>query len=116
MHTDILDLDPKKFNQYLKSQKTVLIYFYLEGCGSCEQQSKILNACKDDLCKIYPDLVIVKINSEKDNGIHGKYDIDSFPAFILWYKQDFMPLQNGVLDFEFIKNNVRDCMEEIDES
>lgn len=94
----IQKLEAKEFTSFLKSNPFVLIDFYADWCQPCKLQGQILEKYFDMIKKELPDLVIVKMDSDKDGGISTKLEIDSIPNFVLWYKNQIIKLDAGCKD------------------
>ena len=67
--------------EVLKSDKPVLVDFSAEWCGPCKMAAPIL----EELSEEYKDnIIIVKVDVDKDKQYAGEYGVRSIPTVILF--------------------------------
>ncbi len=75
----VVHLDSKGLDTFLKTEgKTVVIDFWAQWCGPCKAISPIL----DDASVSRADVVIGKIDIDKEKDLAKKYGVRSIPTMI----------------------------------
>jgi thioredoxin 1 len=77
-----------------KGDKPAIIDFYADWCGPCKQVAPVL----EELAKQYAnDLVIYKVDTEKEQELSQVFGIQSIPTFLFIPVNDTPMLQAGAL-------------------
>jgi thioredoxin 1 len=85
------------FNQFIKSEKPVLVDFFATWCGPCQMLSPILKQVKESL----GDRVsIIKIDVDKNQLIASQYQVRGVPTMILFQNGKQLWRQSGVVSKE----------------
>lgn len=66
--------------EVLEAAKPVLVDFFAEWCGPCQMMAPVL----EELSEQYPQISVVKIDSDEAANLAMTYQIDSIPAFLLF--------------------------------
>lgn len=67
--------------QVLQSKLPVLVDFYADWCGPCQQAAPII----DELAEEYKDKVLIgKVNVDENHNTSGKYGIMSIPTMMVF--------------------------------
>ena len=74
-----LAINKDNFNSVKKQDKTVLLDFYADWCGPCRAVSPIV----DEIAKERDDIVVGKINVEKEPDLAKDFSILSIPTLIV---------------------------------
>jgi thioredoxin 1 len=77
-----------------KGDKPAIIDFYADWCGPCKQVAPVL----EELAKQYADdLVIYKVDTEKEQELSQVFGIQSIPTFLFIPVNETPMLQAGAL-------------------
>lgn len=74
----------------LESERPVLVDFFAQWCGPCQMMAPVL----EELSEQFPQITVVKIDSDEAPQLAMTYQIDSIPAFLLF--QDGRPVKRIV--------------------
>jgi len=85
---------PKSFHEYINEDKPVLVDFYADWCGPCKVVHPILEELKT---KMNDEVIILKINVDKNAKMSAKYQIQSIPTLILFRNGKIKWRQSGVV-------------------
>ena len=66
--------------EVLKSEQGVLVDFWAEWCGPCHAVAPIL----DRIVAERPDLKLVKVNIDEEQGLANRYGVSSIPLIMLF--------------------------------
>ena len=73
----------EQYQKLIKSDKKVLIDFYAEWCGPCKKMAPYMEKMKEEL---KDELVIIKIDADKNQELAQKLQIQGLPTLILYTK------------------------------
>lgn len=110
----ILDIQADQFFVFLKNEKLVLIDFFADWCPPCKSQGELLEAKQSELYKQYPDLKIVKLDTDKDGGISTALGIQYIPNLVAIYKQRIGMMKSGVRQIGDISKFLANFMKDTD--
>lgn len=92
---EIVYANETNFEEEIKSGK-VLLDFYADWCGPCQQLSPIL----ENISKKRDDFKIIKIDVDNFQDIAGKYGVMSMPTLILLQDGNNIDQKIGLLNEE----------------
>lgn len=78
----VIHLTDQEFEEkVLKSKLPVLVDFYADWCGPCQQAGPII----DELADEYKDKMLIgKVNVDESHNTSGKYGIMSIPTMVVF--------------------------------
>lgn len=92
---EIVYANETNFEEEIKTGK-VLLDFYADWCGPCQQLSPIL----ENISKKRDDFKIIKIDVDNFQDIAGKYGVMSMPTLILLQDGNNIDQKIGLLNEE----------------
>ncbi len=97
----------KRFLRIINSPKPVLVDFYADWCGPCQEIPAMLKRVKREI----RDIRIVKVNVDKNPYIAGNYKIQNLPTLIVFKNGKPLWTHEGVFCPEKLKSVLRASMD-----
>jgi len=92
------------FDQAVTENKTVLIEFWAEWCGSCKSFGMLLEGMESN----FPSVVFAKVNIEHATELAVKYNIAGLPALFCFHNGEMYAQQNGAIPAHQVRSMLRD--------
>lgn len=89
------------FSEIINGETPVLVDFFAEWCGPCKMMTPVLEELKNDLKE---DIIILKINVDKNTAISSKFEIKGVPTFMLFKQGKMLWRQSGMLQKQDLVN------------
>lgn len=81
------------FDSIINEDRPVIVDFHALWCGPCKVQSPILKQVADELGE---RVRVIKIDVDQNQGIAGRYHIQSVPTLMIFKKGEVKYQQAGV--------------------
>lgn len=102
---------PKTFDKLVTdSQVPVLVDFWAEWCGPCH----IISPSIKKIASEYKNrLLTVKVNVDEKKHIAAKYQIQSIPTVMMFYKGRVIMRLTGALPYPALKSEVEKALQNV---
>ena len=99
--TKVFDYESNSYEWKYKGSKPCIVDFYTDWCGPCKQIAPILK----DLAMVYKnDIVIYKVNVDKEKELAAAFGIQSIPSLLFIPMKEKPQMVKGAMPKEaFIK-------------
>ena len=94
------NLDESSIKNALETEKPVLIGFYADWCGGCEEVTGVMT----EFASENPDIEIYKINVDENTDIANEYRVMSVPTVLALDKSEILGKAVGNISKEDIKD------------
>ena len=89
--------ESRSFSEIIKGDRPVLVDFYTDWCGPCKMMVPIL---KDLKKRMGDDILILKVDAEKNPDAAIRYQVRGVPTLILFQNGKVLWQQAGVVQAE----------------
>ena len=96
----------QSFNELINGDTPVLVDFYADWCGPCQTMAPVIADVAD---KLGDKLKVIKIDTDRNQQVASRFEIQGIPTFILfkkgqavWRSSGAMPrkqLQDAIMPF-----------------
>lgn len=92
------------FAELINTPTPILVDFYADWCAPC----KMLTPTIQQLASVYKQkLKVIKINTEKNNALSAKYNIQSIPTLMLFKNGQSVWRQSGVIPYSVLEQEIK---------
>jgi thioredoxin 2 len=100
-----LELDAASFDKHLsRSDLPLLVDFWAPWCGPCRMMAP---AFAEAARRLEPNIRLVKVNTEQEQGLAARFSIRSIPTLALFHHGREIARQAGALDVANIERWAR---------
>lgn len=75
----VIKANKNNFDEFYKSEKTVLVDFYADWCGPCRMVSPII----DEIANEHPEYLVVKVNVDEEPELAAEFSVFSIPTLVV---------------------------------
>jgi len=93
MSEKVVNLTKEVFDQYLASEKLLLVDFWADWCGPCRMLAPVIEQLAEDYAG---KVTVAKVNVDNEQELAAKYGIQSIPTVILFKDGKPVAKQIGV--------------------
>ena len=102
-----INLTAENFNETIENNQTVIIDFWAQWCGPCQQFAPIFEKVAEN----NPDLTFAKVNTEDEQALAGQFAIRSIPTLMIVKEGVIVLNQAGMLPEESFNDVIRQVRE-----
>lgn len=88
---------PEQLNKLMAGDKLVMVDFYTDWCRPCKMMEPFVNQIKQEREN---DVIVMKINTDQEQGLAQKYNIQSIPTLVLFKNNEVLYYQPGYHDYD----------------
>ncbi len=102
-----INLTTENFNETIENNETVVIDFWAEWCGPCQQFAPIFEKVADN----NPEITFAKVNTEEQRELAGQFAIRSIPTLMIVKEGVIVFNKGGMLPEEALNDVIRQAKE-----
>jgi len=102
-----INLTTENFTEIIETNETVILDFWAEWCGPCQQFAPIFEKVAEN----NPDIKFAKVNTEEQQELAGQFGIRSIPTLIIIKEGVLVLNQAGMLPEESFNDVIRQAKE-----
>ena len=102
-----INLTTENFTETIETNETVIIDFWAEWCGPCQQFAPIF----EQVAQNNPDITFAKVNTEEQKEIAAQFAIRSIPTLIIVKEGVLVFNQAGMLPEESFNDVIKQAKE-----
>ena len=84
--------------EILKSEKPVVLDFWADWCGPCNQLTPII----EELAAAHPELKVAKVHVDQQRELAKQHKVFSIPTLVIYKNGEIAGRHTGVLSLEEI--------------
>jgi thioredoxin 1 len=94
---------PEQLEKLMAGNKLVMVDFYTDWCRPCKMMEPFVNQIKQEREN---DVIVMKINTDNEQGLAQKYNIQSIPTLVLFKNNEVLYYQPGYHDYDQLNSLV----------
>jgi len=102
-----INLTTENFTETIETNETVIIDFWAQWCGPCQQFGPIFEKVAEN----NPDIKFAKVNTEEQKELAGQFGIQSIPTLAIIKEGVLVLNQAGMLPEESLNDVIRQAKE-----
>ncbi len=99
-----IGVSSKEYEELLLSDKKVLVNFYAEWCAPCKKMAPYIKKMQSE---IVDNVVIIRLNADKNKTIIKELKIDELPTLILYENKEIKWKHSGFISEEDLKKQLQ---------
>ena len=103
----VYDYEKNPDKWVFKGNKPVIIDFYADWCAPCRMLSPVLHSLAE---KYKDDIVIYKVNTEKERDLAAAFGIRSLPTLLFVPIDEIPQMAQGALPKDVIENGINELL------
>jgi len=101
---DVKDLSSKNFDKFVKSETRVVVDFWAEWCGPCQQFAPIFKKAADEM---KDKAGFGKVNIDDNSDLAQRFQVMSIPTILFFKDGKQVDRINGGISVEGIKGKIK---------
>lgn len=101
--SNVIHANGSEFNDLIANNELVFVDFFAQWCGPC----KMLAPSIDKLADEHPEVKVLKIDVDQENGLAMQYGVQSIPTLIVFKNGQPVNRQMGFMPYEALEQMLK---------